>query len=182
MAQPAVVTASLAGLGVLRECGIAANAVIGHSLGEITALHWAGAFSAEALLRIARLRGRAMAELGSPTGAMVSVAGPWEEIEALLDGQPAAVVGFNSPRQTVVAGDAAAVSRLAQRARARGFQATLLRVSHAFHTPLVGAAVPALAERLACEHFFRLKDPVVSTITGGCWTAMKICASCCAAR
>ncbi len=165
--QPAVVTASLAALKVLRDCNLAASAAVGHSLGEITALHWAGGFSVEVLLRIARVRGQAMAELGSPTGAMLAIAAPWTKVQALLDGQPLAVVGFNSPRQTVVAGDAAAVNRLAQRARAQGWQATLLRVSHAFHTPLVAAAVPVLAEQLSREKFSRLKQRVVSTITGG---------------
>ena len=164
--QPAVVTASLAALNVLRDCGITASAAVGHSLGEITALHWAGGFSAGTLLRIARVRGRAMADLGSPTGAMLAVSASSPKVQALLDGQPLAVVGFNSPRQTVVAGDAAAVNQLARRARARGWQATLLRVSHAFHTPLVAAAVPVLAEHLAGETFSRLKQRVISTVTG----------------
>ena len=167
VAQPAVVTASLAALQVLHDCGLNASAAIGHSLGELTALHWAGGFSAEALLRIARVRGQAMAELGSPTGAMLAVAASWMKVQALLNGDPLAVVGFNSPHQTVVAGDAAAVNHLAQRARAQGWQATLLRVSHAFHTPLVAAAVPVLAAQLARENFSRLKQSVVSTVTGG---------------
>ena len=166
VAQPAVVTASLAALNVLRDCGLTASAAIGHSLGEITALHWAGGFSAEALLRIARVRGQAMAELGSPAGAMLAVAAPWAEVQALLNGDPLAVVGFNSPQQTVVAGDAGAVNQLAQRARAQGWPATLLRVSHAFHTPLVAAAVPVLAEQLARENFSPLKQSIVSTVTG----------------
>ena len=165
--QPAVVTASLAALKVLRDCGITANAAVGHSLGEITALHWAGGFSAEVLLRIARVRGQAMAELGSSTGAMISIAAQWWKVQELLDDQPLTVVGFNSPRQTAVAGDTAAVNQLAQRVRARGWQATLLRVSHAFHTPLVAAAVPVLAEQLARETFSRLKQRVFSTVTGG---------------
>ncbi len=165
--QPAVVTASLAALKVLRDCGIAATAAVGHSLGEITALHWAGVFDEEALLRIARVRGQAVAHLGSPSGAMLSVGASWSKVQALLDGQALAVVCFNSPRQTVVAGDATAVSQLAQRARVRGWPATLLRVSHAFHTPLVAAAVPVLAEQLRRENFSRPDGRVISTITGG---------------
>ena len=92
--QPAVVTASLAALKVLRDCGITASAAVGHSLGEITALHWAGGFSAETLLRIARVRGQATAELGNPTGAMLSIAAQWWKVQALLDDQPLTVVGF----------------------------------------------------------------------------------------
>ena len=164
--QPAVVTASLVGLRVLDEFGLTANAAIGHSLGEFTALHWAGAFDEEALLRIVKMRGAAMEELGSPTGAMLAIAAPRSKVEALLDGDPLAVVGLNSPRQTVVAGEAAAISRLAQRADAAGWPSTRLPVSHAFHTPMVAAAIPVLAEQLARESFATPNRRVVSTITG----------------
>ena len=165
--QPAVVTASLAGLMILSECGIAATCAVGHSLGEIAAMHWAGAFDEETLLRIAHARGEAMARMGSPAGAMAAIAAPSQKVEALIMGEPLAVVGFNSCRQTVVAGDAAAIHQLAQRARARGWQAALLRVSHAFHTPMVAAAVPVLAAQLAREHFSRPARRLISTITGG---------------
>ena len=181
--QPAVVTASLAGLKVLDELGIEAHAAIGHSLGEITALHWAGVLSEEALVRIARVRGAAMADLGSPTGAMLAIAAPSHKVQALLNGDPVTIVGFNSPRQTVVAGEAAAVRSFAERAGAQGWQTTLLPVSHAFHTPLVAAAVPLLAEQLgvqrlcpsgASRHFHHHRRE--------CLAIRKISAPCSAAR
>ncbi|HKQ37396.1 MAG TPA: beta-ketoacyl synthase N-terminal-like domain-containing protein, partial [Verrucomicrobiae bacterium] len=79
-AQPAIVTASVAALRVLQLLGITGTVAVGHSLGEITALHWAGAFDEATLLRIARTRGNAMAELGSPTGGMAAIAAPADEI------------------------------------------------------------------------------------------------------
>ena len=164
--QPAIVTASLAGLKVLEEFGVTANAAIGHSLGELTALHWAGAMKEEALLRIAQVRGAAMAELGSPTGAMLAVAAPWEKVQPLLRNDPLTIVGYNSPRQTVVAGESEAIARVEQRAAGQGWHASRLPVSHAFHTMLVAEAVPALQQQLARENFSRLKRAVVSTITG----------------
>ena len=164
--QPAVITASLAGLQVLEAFGIAAAAATGHSLGEITSLHWAGAFDAETLLRLARVRGAAMADLGSPTGAMFALAAPWQEVLPLLNGEPLNIVGYNSPRQTVVAGEAAAGKNLARRAAARGWQVSQLPVSHAFHTQLVAAAVPVLAGQLAREAFSALERRVYSTVTG----------------
>src|SRR5262249_32624416 len=94
--QPAVVSASLAGLKVLTELGLEATAAIGHSLGELTALHWAGVMTEETLLRIARVRGAAMAELGSPTGGMMAIAAPWEGVRSLLNNEPLAIVGYNS--------------------------------------------------------------------------------------
>src|SRR6185369_12053011 len=66
VAQPAIVASSVAALRVLSRLGITATTVVGHSLGELTALHWAGSLDEPSLLRIARARGRAMAELEGP--------------------------------------------------------------------------------------------------------------------
>ncbi|MGH6959463.1 MAG: acyltransferase domain-containing protein, partial [Dongiaceae bacterium] len=160
-----MVTASLAGLRVLRQLGVSASAAVGHSLGELTALHWAGAFDEAALLRIARARGRAMAELGSPTGAMAAIAARSAEVQPLLDHR-LSVVGFNSPRQTVVAGEADAIAAVIEAAKARGLSAVKLNVSHAFHTSLVAAAAPELDRYLAGETFAASGRAVFSTVTG----------------
>jgi enediyne polyketide synthase len=166
VAQPAIVTASIAGLRVLNRFGISAGVAVGHSLGEITALHWAGAFGEDALCRIARVRGKAMAELGSPTGAMAAIGAPAREVAALLNADSVSIVGFNSPRQTVVAGEAAAVSAVVGRAHARGLRAVTLPVSHAFHTPLVAAAAPVLAQQLSQEQMEARHRHVISTVSG----------------
>jgi len=166
VAQPGIVTASIAALRVLHDLQIRAVVAVGHSLGELVALHWAGAIDEPALLRVARERGRAMAELGSPTGAMSALAAPADMVRPLLAGAEAEIVGFNSPRQTVIAGQSRAVSTVMARAVAQGIRATRLAVSHAFHTPLVAAAAPALAAQLAREEFRRPSQRVFSTITG----------------
>jgi enediyne polyketide synthase len=166
VAQPAIVIASIAGLRILRQLGIEATTAVGHSLGEITAIHWAGAFNEEALIRIARARGKAMAELDSPTGAMAAVAAPAHQVSAMLNSDQLSIVGFNSPRQTVIAGEAAAVRGFIQRAEALGIRAVILLVSHAFHTPLVAAAAPVLAQYLAQEQIEAPQRSVLSTITG----------------
>lgn len=166
VAQPAIVTASVAGLAALERLGIEGCVAAGHSLGELTALHWAGALDRAALLRLAAARGRAMAELASPTGAMASIARPPEDVRALIDGEAVVIAGFNSHDQTVVSGEAGAVAAVVRRAEMRGVQAVRLPVSHAFHSPLVAAAVPALSEHLARTQFQPLQRVVVSTVTG----------------
>jgi enediyne polyketide synthase len=166
IAQPAIVAASLAALRVLDDFGVKAAVAVGHSLGEITALYWAGAIDEDALLRIARVRGKAMAELGSPTGAMVAIAAPADDVRQLLDGEWISIVGFNSPRQTVVAGEEQAIDALAGRAQGRGWRAVKLPVSHAFHTPLVAAAAPVLAQQLLQERMEAPQRHVVSTVSG----------------
>jgi enediyne polyketide synthase len=171
VAQPAIVAGSLAGLAVLDLLGIAAVAGIGHSLGELAALAWAGAFGEEALLRIAAARGRAMAELGNSagpagsTGAMVAVAAGAETVAGLL-APGALLAAFNSPSSTVVSGEEGAVEEVLARARARGLTATRLKVSHAFHSPLVAAAGERLAAALASEDLAPLARRVASTVTG----------------
>ncbi len=165
VAQPAIATASMAGLAMLDRLGIVAEVGVGHSLGELAALHWGGAFDEDALLRIARVRGRAMADLGAPTGAMASIAAPAGDVEALLAGD-VVIAGFNSPRQTVISGDADAVRAVVERARGAGLHATPLPVSHAFHSPLVAAAAAPLADALKGERLLRTNRPVVSTVTG----------------
>lgn len=166
VAQPAIVTASLAGLQTLQRLGLSATVAVGHSLGELTALHWAGAFDETALLRLARVRGQAMAALGSPTGAMASIGAGPHAVEALLQGDAVVLAGLNAPHQTVIAGEASAVAAVVARARAQHLRAVPLPVSHAFHSPLVAAAVPALAAHLrdvACQP---LQRTVISTVTG----------------
>lgn len=166
VAQPAIVTASIAGLHALSHLGISAQVAVGHSLGEITALHWAGVLSEEAVLRIATIRGQAMTELGSPMGAMASISAGQHEVEALLNGDPVVIAGLNSPRQTVISGAETAVAAFVARAQAKGLNAVKLPVSHAFHSPLVAAAGPALAKHLAREEFHSLQRVVASTVTG----------------
>jgi enediyne polyketide synthase len=167
VAQPAIVTASLAALDVLQDLGVEAEVGIGHSLGEIVALCWAGAFDEEAARRIARVRGRAMGELGSPTGAMAGIATSAAELETWPEAAEISIAGLNSPSQTVVSGPAEAVEALVAAAKARGLEATRLKVSHAFHSPLVAAATPRLAEQLARESLAPLGRTVSSTVTGG---------------
>jgi enediyne polyketide synthase len=167
VAQPAIVAGALAALAVLDHLGVEASAATGHSLGELAALHWAGAYDAAALLRIATARGRAMAELGSATGAMASLPAAPADVRSLVGDLPLVISGFNGPGQTVVSGEADAVDTVVARARARALGAVRLPVSHAFHSELVRAAAPALADRLAGETFAAPRRSVVSTVTGG---------------
>ncbi|HKI06289.1 MAG TPA: SDR family NAD(P)-dependent oxidoreductase, partial [Thermoanaerobaculia bacterium] len=166
VAQPAIVAHSLAGLWLLERLGVRAAVAVGHSLGEITALHWSGALDAPAALRLAAARGKAMAEASPEEGAMASLDTDPETAAELLEGSEAVIAVYNSPRRTVVSGPAAAVDAAVERARDRGLPATRLRVSHAFHSPLMAAAGPRLAAELAAIALRRPVRPVASTITG----------------
>ncbi len=166
VAQPAIVTASLAALRVLDRLDLTAHVAVGHSLGELTALHWANAFDEETLLRIARVRGKAMMEVKSPHGAMASIAAGLDKVSALLNGEKVSIAGLNSLTQTVLSGEAAAIEAVVSRANKQGLRATTLPVSHAFHSPLVAEAAPVLAAHLAHEHLKPVERTVFSTVTG----------------
>src|SRR6185503_15904030 len=144
VAQPAIVASSIAALRVLSRLGITAAVGVGHSLGEITALHWAGSLDEASLLRIARERGRAMAEVDGPTGAMLSVAAGRQAVAEVLNGERVVIAGLNSPTQTVLSGEVGEIGSVARRAETRGLRTTMLRVSHAFHSSLVGSAATRL--------------------------------------
>ncbi|MBO0858051.1 MAG: SDR family NAD(P)-dependent oxidoreductase [Chloracidobacterium sp.] len=166
VAQPAIVTASVGGLRVLNLMGIHACVATGHSLGELTALHWGGAIDEAKTLRLSAFRGRFMSELSNPNGAMSSISASAADVKILLNGDNAVIAGLNSPRQTVISGSKEAVAAVAERARKSGFPAVLLHVSHAFHSPLVADSVPHFADHLAAEDFGALTRRVVSTVTG----------------
>ncbi|MFP4104215.1 type I polyketide synthase, partial [Coleofasciculus sp.] len=166
IAQPAIVTASIAGLQILDEFNINGAIAIGHSLGEITALHWAGAFDTPTLLQLVKIRGQAMAELGHPTGKMASIRGDRRTVAPLIKGKQVAIAGFNSPHQTIISGDAQAITTVMNHATHQGIKAITLPVSHAFHSPLVAAAIPPLADYLATQTLHPLQRPVISTVTG----------------
>jgi enediyne polyketide synthase len=165
VAQPRIVTGSLAGLRVLGALGMEAQVAVGHSLGEISALHWAGAIDEQTLLRIAAVRGRTMTE-HSASGTMASVGGPAETVGTLLTGLPVVIAGYNGPEQTVLAGPEEAILAVGERAARAGLNFTRLAVSHAFHSPLVAPAADAFGARLADEEFGPVERRVISTVTG----------------
>jgi enediyne polyketide synthase len=167
LAQPAIVLNSLAALRVLARAGITSSLAVGHSLGELTALAWADAMDEETVLHIAAERGKAIEQFSHGPGAMASLAASPPEIEPLLSGKPVVVAGLNSPRQTVVSGEASAVRSLLDAASARGIHAVILPVAYAFHSPLVADAAAVVEELLGKVNLRPLKRSVFSTVTGG---------------
>ena len=166
VAQPRIVAGSVAALRVLHTLGVDADVAVGHSLGELTALAWAGAMGGKDVLDLATARGEVMANASQGGGAMAGVAATPDVVRGLFADDPVVIAGFNGPKQTVIAGDAAAVDRVCDRARAAGLKANRINVSHAFHSPLVRPASEAMTGRLAGFSFGRPDRTVVSTVTG----------------
>jgi acyl transferase domain-containing protein/NADP-dependent 3-hydroxy acid dehydrogenase YdfG len=140
-AQPALAAHSLSLLAMLADAGIAPACVAGHSLGELVALHAAGAMDAETLLRLARFRGELMA--GADGGAMLAVAGA-----AVEPPDGVWLANLNSPQQTVLSGTVEAIDALHARLSAEGITARRLSVSAAFHSPLMSPVTQPLRDFL----------------------------------
>jgi enediyne polyketide synthase len=166
VAQPAIVLAELAGLAVMQHLGIEATVATGHSVGELAALHWAGALDRDAVLRLARVRGRAMADLPGDAGAMAEISAAEDVVTGLVTGLPVNIAVYNAPDRLVVSGPSQAVTAAVNRARSRKIVARRLPVSHAFHSPVVAPAADDLRRYLAAAALRPLAGRVVSTVSG----------------
>jgi len=171
LAQPNIVSATLASAEALAAMGVEAVVGVGHSVGEIAALAWGSVISSEEAVALAKRRGHIMSELCESGGAMASLAASPEETRLLMKGLPCTLAAHNGPRRCVVAGPKDAVERILARAAEAGVSGQTLAVSHAFHSPMVAPAIPALAQALTAFTFEAPRRPIVSTRTGALITA-----------
>ena len=146
--QPALVATSLAMLAAIRDRGIEPDFVVGHSVGEFAALAAAEAISLEDAIALVRERGMAMAEAAAQhPGSMAAILGLEDEVVETLCRQILGVwpANYNCPGQIVVSGENLAVDECIERAQEEGARrAVKLKVSGAFHSPLVARAADRL--------------------------------------
>ena len=168
-AQPALLAHGAAVWAVTREAiGDTVRAAAGHSLGEFTAYHAAGALTLDQAVRLVRLRGTLMYESGlARPGAMAAILGDTDraveeicaEATASPEGGLVVPANYNSPGQLVVSGEVAGVERAMELAKQAGAKRAIrLPVSGAFHSPLMQTAWQAFAQALAHTS---LSDPSV---------------------
>ena len=167
--QPALVATSLAVLAAVKARGIKPDFVVGHSVGEFAAIASAGAIRLEEAIALVRERGLAMAEAARKNpGSMAAILGLDDEVvericRRILNVWPA---NYNCPGQIVVSGEDPAVDEACDLAEQEGARrAVKLRVSGAFHSPLVARAADRLRPALDRVKFTEPTAPFMSTVT-----------------
>ena len=176
--QPALVATSLAVLAAIKARGIKPDFVVGHSVGEFAALAAAGALKLEDAIALVRERGLAMAEAARKNpGSMAAILGLDDEVvericRRILNVWPA---NYNCPGQIVVSGENPAVDEACEAAEQEGARrAVKLRVSGAFHSPLVARAADRLRPALEKVKFAEPAAPFMSTVTARIETAKRM--------
>jgi len=169
--QPSLFLVGCIGFKILeQELGFKPIAVAGHSLGEYVALANAGAISFEDGIKTVRRRGELMAlAAGGSRGGMMAVLGMTPpEVDLLCtearNGEVLVPANFNAPGQVVISGDAASLDRAQEILRSKKKKGIRLKVSGAFHSPLMEKAATGLADFLAGINFNSSRFPVISNL------------------
>jgi [acyl-carrier-protein] S-malonyltransferase len=178
-AQPALLAHSAAVWAMLSEALTPfVRAAAGHSLGEFSAYHVAGAFDLTNAARVVRRRGELMFATGqSRPGAMSAIVGSLSQSISDICAQATNEAGlvvpanFNSPEQVVISGEPSGVERASELAKAAGAKRALpLPVSGAFHSPLMEPAVSGLREVLEGAHMLDPSVPIIANVDGSAVT------------
>nr|WP_086821559.1 type I polyketide synthase [Allokutzneria sp. NRRL B-24872] len=158
--QPALFAMGVALYRLVESLGIVPDYLIGHSIGEIAAAHVSGALSLADASLLVTTRARLMQALPAG-GAMLAIEATEADVLPLLTSR-VGIAAINGPRSVVIAGDEDAVAEIGERfTRTRR-----LRVSHAFHSPLMEPMLASFGAAVAKLAHGTPQVPVVSTVDG----------------
>lgn len=165
--QPALFAVEYALARTLEESGVCPVAVLGHGIGEFAAATVAGALTLESAAQLVSLRGAFMQYLPSG-GGMTATCAPAYEAAELLSGEPGVSIGaVNAAKATVLSGEIAGLERVQEKLAARGIAATPLKVTHAFHSPLMAPVLPRFEQVARRLPGGAPRVPFYSTVRGG---------------
>ncbi len=165
--QPALFAFEVALCRQMQSLGVEPDFLIGHSVGELVAVHVSGALGLQEACALVAARGRIMGALPAD-GAMAALQASEQQAQALLGGyeQQVSIAAVNAPGSVVISGQREEVREIAERCKQQGRKTKLLEVSHAFHSPLIEASLAELAELAGSLSFQAPRIPIVSNLTG----------------
>ncbi|GLX47801.1 hypothetical protein Shyhy01_07510 [Streptomyces hygroscopicus subsp. hygroscopicus] len=164
--QPALFTLEYALAQQWMAWGAKPNVLLGHSIGEVVAAAVAGLFSLPDAVKLVAARARLMQAV-TAEGGMAAVSAPLEDVAPLLEGHDdLAVAGVNAPDQTVISGGIAALEEVTAVLTGRGVRVERLKVSHAFHSPLMAEVYDDFRTALDGIEFHEPRISLISNVTG----------------
>ncbi|MYV51489.1 acyltransferase domain-containing protein [Streptomyces sp. SID3212] len=170
-AQLGIVSVQVGLVRLLESWGIRPGAVLGHSVGELSAAWAAGVLSLADLMRLTAIRGRLMQECPA-TGTMAVVHADADAVRAALARHPGVeIAAFNAPRSVTVSGPAADLDAFC---RSTSHRTQRLTVSHAFHSAAMDQALTPFAEAVAGTELSAPGIPLISTLSGDWHTASTV--------
>lgn len=165
--QPALFALEYALTKLWQSWGIVPDVVMGHSIGEYVAACIAGVFSLEDGLSLVANRGRLMQNLPQD-GAMIVVMTSADQLTSILQpyGEKVAIAAVNGVQNVVISGQKLAIQEIAQKLELMEIKVTLLKVSHAFHSPLMQPMIEEFASVAAKVCYSSPTIPVISNVSG----------------
>jgi acyl transferase domain-containing protein/NADPH:quinone reductase-like Zn-dependent oxidoreductase/acyl carrier protein len=167
LAQPAIFAVQVALAALWRAYGVEPAAVVGHSIGELAALHVAGVLSLDDAVRIVWHRGRIM-QRATGNGKMAAAAISEADARALVlsIGPELSIAAVNAPRSVVLSGTAPALDAALSKLSAQGVSHRALPVSYAFHSAQMDAFQPELVAAIGALQTSPSRIAVYSSVTG----------------
>ncbi|MFE1861730.1 acyltransferase domain-containing protein [Streptomyces anandii] len=166
LTQPALFAVGYALAMTLLEEGVEPVALLGHGIGEFAAATVGGALPLGAAAELVVARGALMEQLPSGGGMMATCANPYEAAEAATAEPGVSIGAINAARATVLSGDLAGLERASRRLADIGIASTMLKVTHAFHSPLMEPVAPRLEELVRRMPTGASEVPFYSTVYG----------------